>query len=85
LYIRIDTKEGVAQSLINFNPKCNVIIDELIFMVFNFIGISLCTETAHFQGVLCRCFSVSIPPHWVCRICFATTPDIVITVGILHV
>jgi len=28
----------------------------------------------HFQGVLCRCCSVSIPPHWIYRICFATTP-----------
>lgn len=33
----------------------------------------------HFQRVLCRCCSGSIPPHWVCRICFATTPDIMIT------
>jgi len=38
-----------------------------------------------FQGVLCRCCSGSIPPHWVCRKCFATTPDIMITVEILHV
>jgi len=52
-------------------------------MIFNFTGIDLCIETClHIsREFYADVASVSIPPHWVCRICFATTPDIVINCG----